>query len=216
MFVNKARSCQLHVYQWVPFFYTLLSYCTCLKMPDSKSLLLPRHFNCVADKVCTAVRMTRLLNVAVEGCCHGELDTIYQGIAENERKTRRKVDLLLVCGDFECVRDIVDLECLAVPTKYRKLNSFHQYVTGEKVAPVTTIFVGGNHEASNVLQSLYYGGWVAPKIYFLGFAGVVNFRGLRIAGLSGIFNQKHYRAGTFYMDYSNMFLHLRYSSYFLF
>lgn len=84
-----------------------------------------------------------------------------------------------------------------MPTKYRKLNSFHQYVTGEKKAPVTTIFVGGNHEASNVLQSLYYGGWVAPNIYFLGFAGVVNFRGLRIAGLSGIFNQKHYRAGHF-------------------
>lgn len=139
--------------------------------------------------------MSRVLNVAVEGCCHGELDTIYAAIAENERRTRKKVDLLLVCGDFECVRDIVDLECLAVPQKYRKLNSFHQYVTGEKIAPVTTIFVGGNHEASNVLQSLYYGGWVAPKIYFLGFGGVVNFRGLRIAGLSGIFNQKHYRAG---------------------
>eukprot|EP01032_Pedospumella_encystans_P011405 gene11405-13258_t len=78
-----------------------------------------------------------------------------------------------------------------------RLRAVVMYVTGEKVAPVTTIFVGGNHEASNVLQSLYYGGWVAPKIYFLGFAGVVNFRGLRIAGLSGIFNQKHYRAGHF-------------------
>lgn len=34
-------------------------------------------------------------------------------------------------------------------------------------------------------QALYYGGWVAPNIYFLGNSGVVQFRGLRIAGLSG-------------------------------
>lgn len=68
----------------------------------------------------------------------------------------------------------------------RKLNSFHQYVNGTKLAPVLTIFIGGNHEASNILQSLYYGGFVAPNIYFLGFAGVVWFKGLRISGISGL------------------------------
>ena len=52
--------------------------------------------------------------------------------------------------------------------------------------------VGGNHEASNYLWELYYGGWVAPKIYYLGHAGVVNFGGIRIAGLSGIYNELHY------------------------
>lgn len=57
--------------------------------------------------------------------------------------------------------------------------------------------MGGNHEASNVLRELYYGGWVAPNIYFLGFAGVVRFRGLRIAGVSGIFHDRHYRLGHF-------------------
>ena len=46
-----------------------------------------------------------------------------------------------------------------------------QYYSGEKVAPVLTIFVGGNHEASNYLQELPYGGWVAPNIYYLGYAG---------------------------------------------
>ena len=34
---------------------------------------------------------------------------------------------------------------------------------------------------------------MAPNIYYLGAAGVVQFGGLRIAGLSGIFNPRHYR-----------------------
>ena len=60
-----------------------------------------------------------------------------------------------------------------------------------------TIFIGGNHEASNILQSLYYGGWVARNIFFLGFGGVVWFGGVRIAGLSGIYNDRHYHMGHY-------------------
>lgn len=62
----------------------------------------------------------RYLNIAIEGCCHGELDQIYETIKESE-KFGSKVDLLLICGDFECIRDEYDLECVAVPQKYRKM-----------------------------------------------------------------------------------------------
>ena len=129
--------------------------------------------------------------------------------------------------------------------KYRTMNSFHKYYSGEKVAPVTTIFIGGNHEASNHLKELYvfmvgetsgvkwcgvgggrrvsvvfnplslfvvlfllslscpflfcrqHGGWVCPNIYYLGHSGVLNFGGLRIAGVSGIFKGYHFRKGYF-------------------
>jgi hypothetical protein len=108
------------------------------------------------------------LNIAVEGCCHGELDTIYRILAQRENREGIKIDLLLICGDFESIRVSEDLMSMAVPQKYRKMNSFQDYYTGKKVAPIPTIFIGGNHEASNVLQSLYYGGYVAPNIYFLG------------------------------------------------
>jgi lariat debranching enzyme len=65
------------------------------------------------------------------------------------------------------------------------------------VAPVLTLFVGGNHEASQPLQELYYGGWVAPKIYYLGAAGVVNVAGVRIGGISGIYKDHDYNLGRF-------------------
>ena len=141
--------------------------------------------------------MSEEIVIAVEGCCHGELDSIYETIAQAESAGAPKVELLIVCGDFQCVKDILDLQCLAVPEKYRTMNSFYKYFSGESVAPVLTIFIGGNHEASNVLQSLYYGGWVCPNIYFLGFAGVVNYKGLRIGGLSGIFNHQDYHLGHY-------------------
>ncbi|KAL3912022.1 MAG: hypothetical protein SGILL_007050, partial [Bacillariaceae sp.] len=67
----------------------------------------------------------------------------------------------------------------------------------EKKAPILTIFIGGNHEASQPLRELYYGGWVAPNIYYLGAAGVVRFAGLRIGGLSGIYKSHDYTQGHF-------------------
>lgn len=64
-------------------------------------------------------------------------------------------------------------------------------------APFLTIFVGGNHEASNYLFELYYGGWVAPNIYYLGAANVIRLGPLRIASLSGIWRGHDYRRQHF-------------------
>ena len=43
---------------------------------------------------------------------------------------------------------------------------------------------------------MQYGGWVAENIYYLGHAGVVEFGGLRIAGISGIYKPYDYKLGT--------------------
>ncbi|TRY91834.1 hypothetical protein DNTS_027189 [Danionella cerebrum] len=137
------------------------------------------------------------MKVAVEGCCHGELDKIYESISYLENKDGVKVDLLLCCGDFQAVRNEGDMKCMAVPAKYRQMQTFYKYYSGEKKAPVLTIFIGGNHEASNHLQELPYGGWVAPNIYYLGYAGIIRFKGVRIGGLSGIYKSHDYKKGHF-------------------
>ncbi|KAJ0406410.1 hypothetical protein P43SY_007018 [Pythium insidiosum] len=138
------------------------------------------------------------MRVAVVGCAHGMLDDIFATVQFiNEMEPNRTIELLLCCGDFECMRNSRDLETLACPPKYRAMHAFHQYYSGAKVAPVLTVFVGGNHEASNYLHDLHYGGWVAPNMFYLGAAGCINVGGLRIAGLSGIYKHQDYTAGRY-------------------
>ncbi|KAI9203805.1 Metallo-dependent phosphatase-like protein [Polychytrium aggregatum] len=137
------------------------------------------------------------MRIAIEGCCHGELDNIYEALVHLQNVNSCKIDLLIICGDFQSIRNLADLDVIACPDKYKSMGTFYRYYNGEKVAPIPTIFIGGNHEASNYLWELYHGGWVCPNIYFLGFGGVVNFGGLRIGGLTGIYNPAHYDKGFF-------------------
>jgi lariat debranching enzyme len=41
------------------------------------------------------------MKIAVEGCCHGELDAIYASIKRLETEKSQKIDLLLIGGDFQ-------------------------------------------------------------------------------------------------------------------
>lgn len=103
---------------------------------------------------------------------------------------------------------------MSVPAKYRALGDFPAYYSGEEKAPYLTIFIGGNHEASSHLWELYYGGWVAPNIYYLGAANVLRFGPLRIAGMSGIwkgfdYRKPHHERLPFSYDDVKSFYHVR-------
>lgn len=137
------------------------------------------------------------MKIAIEGCSHGELNKIYDTIEYIQSTQNIKIDLLICCGDFQSFRDRNDMLSMAAPAKYQAMGDFHEYYTEKRQAPVLTLFVGGNHESANYLWQLPYGGWVAHNIYYLGYAGCVNFAGFRIAGLSGIFKEHDYHKGHF-------------------
>lgn len=136
------------------------------------------------------------VKVAVFGCLHGMLNEMYEQVAIWEKKNG-KVDFIIVCGDCQTIRHADDLKCLNVPKKYTKLGDFHEYYSGQKKIPKTTIFVGGNHEASNYLMTLPYGGWICDNFYYMGYSGAIRYKGFRIAGVSGIYNYWNYRKGRF-------------------
>lgn len=96
------------------------------------------------------------------------------------------------CPDAQAVRNAADLSVMSCPVKYRKIGGFYRYYNGSRKAPFLTIFIAGNHEAAGHLWELYYGGWVAPNIYYLGASNIIRFGPLRIAGISGIFAEQDY------------------------
>lgn len=145
------------------------------------------------------------------------MDVIYDSV--NKACTAKRwaladLDFLIICGDFQvgpelfeepysneeptietlqAVRNSLDLNCMSIPHAHRQLGDFHKYYSGASTAPVLTIIIGGNHKASNYFFELYYGGWLAPNIYYLGAANVIRYGPYRIAGLSGIFKNSSYR-----------------------
>lgn len=152
------------------------------------------------------------LRIAVEGCGHGTLNEIYASVKKScELKGWPGVDLLIIGGDFQvrtgpcqppqltsqAVRNAFDLKAVSMPQRYYAMHDFHEYYSGARTAPYLTIFIGGNHEASNYMWELFYGGWAAPNIYYIGAANVIRLGPLRIAGLSGIWKGVDYRRPHF-------------------
>ena len=140
-------------------------------------------------------KQQRFLNVAIAGCSHGEMDRIYSTLTTMERNRNVKFDLLICCGDYQAIRNKADLHTMHVLPKFKHLGTFHQYYSSEKIAPIFTIFIGGNHESSGFLAELPNGGWVAPNIFYMGYSNVVKFAGLTIGGLSGIYKSNDYHRG---------------------
>lgn len=130
--------------------------------------------------------MSQSLNIAIQGCVHGELNKVYQSLDSLPNKP----DILLVLGDFQSLRYPSDYSSISIPQKYIKLGDFPDYYSGKCKAPVLTIFIGGNHENFAQLADLPYGGWVAENIYYMGYSSVIWYRGLCIGGISGIY--KHW------------------------
>lgn len=55
-----------------------------------------------------------------------------------------------------------------------------------------------------VITVRYHGGWLAPRIYFLGFSGCIQVNGVRIAGSSGIYKSHDYQLGVCALSHPSM------------
>ena len=127
------------------------------------------------------------IRIAVQGCCHGELNEIYKTVTRVS--SINKIDLVIILGDFQSIRNTHDLQSISIPPKYRKMGDFPKYYYGTLKAPIPTIFIGGNHESMRQLMLLPYGGFVAQNIFYMGYSNIIWFQGVRIGGLSGIWKE---------------------------
>ena len=62
------------------------------------------------------------MKVAIQGCGHGQLNAIYDTLAIEEARLACKADLLIICGDFQAVRDEADLDSMACPKHFLPSN----------------------------------------------------------------------------------------------
>ena len=66
------------------------------------------------------------MKIAVTGCAHGELEKIYETMELIAKNQNYKIDMLLCCGDFQSVRNLNDLHCMAVPKKFHDMCTFYK------------------------------------------------------------------------------------------
>lgn len=128
--------------------------------------------------------------VAVVGDVHGRFFRVEEWISALEQARGEPVALALVVGD---------VETFATPDDHRRKSTkrnmpaeFAAYATGERTMRVPFVFVGGNNEDFETLESMPDGGELAPNVHYLGRAGVKTVAGLRVAYLSGIYAPTRY------------------------
>lgn len=141
--------------------------------------------------------------IAFFGDLHGHHDRMLQSARDWERRQGARINLIVCAGDFHSVRNEDDRQAMVSPLYRRRPGDFSAYARGEKRFPVEVLFIGGNHEAYNFLDSMPRGGMVATRCRYLGRYGVVSRLGLRIAGLTGIYSPKTYPLGREKIDWAD-------------
>ena len=132
---------------------------------------------------------TPALVIAAVGDVHGHHHQMVTLVEQAAAAAHVSPDLVVQVGDFEPHRHEEDVQSMAAPARYRKLGDFPDFFGGRAGFPWPVLFVGGNHEPYGFLDGIEPGAEIAPGCRWIGRAGMVEHRGLRIAGLSGIFRE---------------------------
>lgn len=131
------------------------------------------------------------LRILITGCLHGEwdllCDTVEQLIEEGN-----EIDMIIVTGDAQTMRFEEDLKSFAAPAHYRRLGTFYKLYNGERRIARPTIVLGGNHESSDFLHLLPFGGWLAQNVFYTGRANSLKVGDVSITAISGLYNSHYY------------------------
>jgi len=129
---------------------------------------------------------------AVLGDLHGHFDRAVELLQSVEAKTGLHADFVLQVGDLEAHRTIKDTESMYAPHRLKQVGDFPPYGRKEKTFPTRMVFIGGNHEPYQRLQDSSHDAEIATNIHFLGRSGEVTLQGLKIAYLTGIFDEVYF------------------------
>lgn len=129
-------------------------------------------------------------HIFVLGDVHGHHQKAIRLVEDAARERGVSIDLILQVGDFNVSMSEADAASIPCPQKYRGAGDFARY---HERYPAEVVFIGGNHEPARITAAIPNGGLVAPRVHYLGRAGVVERFGLRIAGVSGNYSPVWFR-----------------------
>ncbi|MBN1359365.1 MAG: metallophosphoesterase [Sedimentisphaerales bacterium] len=130
------------------------------------------------------------MQIAVVGDVHGHLAGMYRILARYNQAHDEPIELVLQAGDFGAFPDAERLD--GATRKHVKNDptelGFSAYLAGRRTAPIRTIFIAGNHEDFDFLQSHQDQELDASgKLYCLGNGSVVRpVANVLVGGLWGI------------------------------
>lgn len=131
------------------------------------------------------------LYLAVSGDTHGREDLLFEELGKWEKEEHEKIDAVLLLGDLDSVIGTYDsqteVDSVIADYCYRK-----------RKPPYQIFFIAGNMDEWTILEKFRNGGKLRldasspSNVYFLGRAGVIDFEGIRIGGLSGVYKHHEY------------------------
>ena len=130
---------------------------------------------------------------AVVGDVHGHMYRMIGLLQRWENHSTQQLKFILQVGDFEPHRHEADLATMDAPTKYRKLGDFPDFYEQRAIFPWPIWFIGGNHEPYGFLDQINTGTEITHNCYYLGRVGSVVLAGLKVVGISGIYQEEKFQ-----------------------
>ncbi|KAB0669036.1 metallophosphoesterase [Oryzomonas sagensis] len=136
--------------------------------------------------------MISTVNFAVAGDTHGHMHLMVERLKQMSEQTGVTPSFVLQVGDFQPIRNQDDLTSMNAPERHRSIGDFPDFAAGSATFPWPLWFIAGNHEPFYYLDQHLEGFTLVPNCHYLGRAGRATVEGLVVAGLSGIYSEKHF------------------------